>query len=292
MSEPEVVDTSAETDDAAIETEVAELIATPAEQQQDKVKNALIASKREQRASARRLKELEPIAANEKLLRQQVESVQPVINAILADPKLRAEAMRIANGGATRTTADTTEQPTDDQEASAFAENVFGFYLGDGVTPDVARARRAMDLMDRRTGRQTDDRIRPLAGVTLGQKADANLREAIDRVDADGVPWASAESIREVADQLPSELKASRDVVKLLLNAAVGIDKEKGRTPKAPAEPLYVASSGGGRRESAGSISSEERKILSRLGLNEKDYKESSARLEDNAARRRGTSLE
>lgn len=291
MSEQEVVDTSAETDDAAIETEVAELIATPAEQQQDKVKNALIASKRESRAQARRIKELEPLAASERTLRQQVESVQPVINAILSNPKLRAEALRIANGTAPSRAEVDQPDAGDDPDAEAFAEDL-GMYLSDQTTPDIAKARRTLNRLDARHGRQTDDRIRPLAGVTLGQKADANLREAIDRVDADGVPWASAESIREVADQLPPELKASRDVVKLLLNAAVGIDKEKGRTPKAPAEPLYVASSGGGRREPSNTISSEERKILSRLGLNEKDYKESSARLEDNAARRRGTSLE
>lgn len=291
MSEP-VVETSTEPDDAAIEAEVAELTASPADQQADKVKNALIAAKRELRTAKRRNAELEPIAENEGRLRQHVASVQPYIDVLVNDPKLRADALRVVNGGGTRVSADTTEQPTDDQEAAAFAENVFGFYLPDQVTPDVARARRAMDLMDRRNGRQTDERLRPLAGVTLGQKADSNIRAAMAETDTDGVPMASEESIREVAAQLPPQLLADPKVVDLVLNNAIGIDRRKGRTPKAPAEPLYVATSGGGRRESTNSISSDERKILSRLGLNEKDYKESSARLEDNAARRRGTTLE
>jgi hypothetical protein len=130
-----------------------------------------------------------------------------------------------------------------------------------------------------------------LAGVTLSQKAEANLREAMAQTDQDGVPYATQESIREVAGQLPPQLLADPKVVDLVLNSAIGIDRRKHRTPKAPDEPLYLAPAGGGRR-SEPAISSEEKRLLAKYGIDEKTYKESSATLEKNVASRRGTQLE
>jgi hypothetical protein len=98
MSDPEVVNTQNEPDDAAIAAEVAELTASPADQQAEKIKNALITAKRDLRVSNRRVKELEPVAARASEIDERLNSAQPVINAILSNPKLRAEALRIASG--------------------------------------------------------------------------------------------------------------------------------------------------------------------------------------------------
>ena len=51
-----------------------------------------------------------------------------MIDALVSSPKLRAEALRIAQG--TRTSAESAEQP-DDADVVATAEDL-GFYLSDG----------------------------------------------------------------------------------------------------------------------------------------------------------------
>jgi hypothetical protein len=290
MSEPEV--TSTESDDASIEAEVAELTASPSDQQAAKIQAALIAAKKGEKAAKKRNAELEPLAARMAETDERLNTVQPIINAILSNPKLRAEALRIANG--TSTSHSTTEQPTSDEDpdAAAFAE-IQGYYLADNTTPDLTRARRALDILDKRHGRQTDERIRPLAGVTLGQKADSNIRAVIAQTDDDGVPLATEESIREVVAQFGNDgqaMLANPAIVNVVLESAIGRDKIKKRTPKPLAEPMYLAPAGG-RRSAQPVISADEKKILDRLGLTEKDYAASSAQLEKNVSQRRGTVL-
>lgn len=285
----ETTETTETTDDPDIAAEVETLTQTPGEQQNARVKAALIAAKKGEKAARKRNAELEPLAARMAETDERLNTVQPIINAILSNPKLRAEALRIANG--TSTSHTTTDQPTaeEDPDAAEFAE-MQGYYLADQSTPDLARSRRVLTMLDKRNGRQTEAALRPLAGVTLGQKADSNIRAAMAEVDDDGTPLATAESIREVAAQLPPQLLADPKVVDLVLNSAIGIDRRKKRTPKAPDEPMYLAPAGG-RRSAAPSISADERKVLDRLGLTEKDYTESSKKLQENVSQRRGTVL-
>ncbi len=248
--------------------------------------SALIGSKKTQRELMKRVKELEPIAAGAADLGEKLNQAQPIINAVLNNPKLLAEANRIAKG--TRTTADTTEQP-DDADAIAMAEEM-GFYLADGTTPDAARGARVLSRLDARHGKQTDDRIRPLAGITLNQKANANLQEAVNARDDDGVPMATQESILEVAKQIPQQLLADPNVVNLVLTSAIGMDKMKKRTPKPLDEPLFLErNNGGGRRESA--LDAGERAFLKTTGISEERYRKNTAKLESGAANRRGIVL-
>lgn len=249
--------------------------------------SALIGSKKRERELTKRIKELEPVAAGATELNNRLTQAQPIINAILNNPKLQAEAMRIANG--TRPTSDSTEQP-DDADAVAMAEEM-GFYQGDGVTPDAARGARVLARLDARHGKQTDDRIRPLAGITLNAKANANLNEAVNAVDDEGTPMATRESITEIARSLPQHLLADQAVVDLILNSAIGLDKRKKRTPKPVEEPLYLERQGGGRTR-ATALGSDERDFLQKTGISEKDYRESASRLETGVASRRGIVLE
>jgi hypothetical protein len=251
--------------------------------------SALVNAKKALRVATKAIKELEPIAQRSKEVNDRLDRAQPIIDAIITNPKLRAEALRIAQG--TRTTSDTVDQPSadEDPDAAAYAEDA-GFYLADGQTPDLARSRRVLDRLDKRHGRQTDDRIRPLAGLTLTDKANQNLRDAAAMVDDDGTPLATWESIKEVADQLPPHLMANPQVKELVLNSAIGLDRRKKRTPKAAEEPLYLErQSGGGRREPT--VSPEEKKQLDRLGITEKEYAASTKRLEAGVAQRRGIVL-
>lgn len=280
-------------DDQDIVAEVEELTKPEADKDRDKVKHALIAAKRELKASNRRVKELEPVAARAAAVEERLGKAQPIIDAVITNPKLRAEAIRIAQG--TRVSDDRTVQPDsdDDPDAASYAEDA-GFYLADGQTPDVARARRVLTRLDQRHGRQTDERIRPLAGTVLGGRAEGNYRAALNMVDDNGVPLASPESLRETVDMLGgpnSPMLANPAVVELLVNNAIGLDRRKNRTPKPVEEPLYLERQGGGRG-SAVSISPEEKRNLERFGISEKDYNASSKRLETGVASRRGIALE
>lgn len=290
MSEAEV-ETPSNPDDAALETEVTATALDDGKGNKMVPVAAVIERERALRTANKRIKELEPIAASATDLNDRLSKAQPLIDALVTSPKLRAEALRIAQG--TRTSDDRTTQPSedDDPDASSYAEDA-GFYLADGVTPDVARARRVLTRLDQRHGRQTDDRLRPLAGVTLSQKGESNLARIAAMTDDKGVPYATAESIREVASQLPANLLADDRVVDLVLNNAIGIDRRKNRTPQSVDEPLYLDTAGGGRgRRNEPGLTSDVKATLARLGISEKDYNESSARLQTAVNSRQGIVL-
>lgn len=245
-------------------------------------------SKKEAKALALRVKELEPIAARSQEIDARLVAAQPIIDAIVTNPKLRAEALRMAQG--TRVSSEYTQQPEDDEDAKATAEE-FGFYMNDGHTPDAARGRRVLDRMDKRTQQRVDAGIRPLAGATLSAKAEHNFRQAMSETDAHGVPLATPESIREVWGSLPPHLLADPSVVRLVVNNAIGEDRRNGRTPREQDEPLYMASAGSGRGNRENVISADEKEFLSRYGISEKDYAASNKRLEDGVNSRKGIQL-
>ncbi len=290
MADELTPDPDAEVDDAAIAAEVDEITKSPVEQQADKVKNALIASKRQGRELARRIKELEPVAARAGEIDGKLSAAQPIIDAVLNNPKLRAEALRIAGGGAP--SRSTTEQPLDDADAVSYAEDS-GYYLADGQTPDAARARRVLDRQVKAMRQVAEDVVRPFAGVTLSEKSERNIEAAIRQTDADGTPYATEESIRQVAADLgpqAAHLLSNPQVMELILDRAAGIDRRKGRTPKAQAEPLYLESPGGrGRREPA--VDSGMKDILARHGVSEKDFNESGDKLGSITGTRRSIAL-
>lgn len=251
--------------------------------------SAHIGAKKELREAQRRIKELEPVAQRVKEVNDRLNSAQPIIDAVITNPQLRAEALRLAGGGGTRPSGFGTAQPADDDEARGHAED-YNMYLSDGITPDTARARRALDRIAGITKRQTDDAMRPLASLTLTDKGQQNLQRVEHMTDEDGAPLATRESISEVAKMLPPQLLANPDVVNLVATLAIGIDHQKRRTPKASEEPLYLERQGGGRR-SEPSISPEEKRQLERFGISEKDYAASSKRLEQGANSRKGIVL-
>jgi hypothetical protein len=280
-----------QTDDAAILAEVEELVTPEAEKDRDKVKAALIAAKREARAANRKVKELEPVAARARELDERLGKAQPIIDAVITNPKLRAEALRVASGEGTRRSGDTSEQPSDDDEARGHAED-YGMFMADGQTPDVARARRALDRIAGISRRQSEDIVRPFAGLALNEKGNANLREAMAMTDANGVPYATRESLLEVAKQMPPHLLANQDVVNLLVKTAIGEDRMRGRSPKLPDEPLFLERQGGGFRSAEPAITPEDRRFLDKFGITDKDYAASSKRLETAMATRRSIPLE
>lgn len=276
-------------DDAALVAEVEELTQSPSEQQADRVKNALIAAKKELRTANRRVKDLEPVAARATEIEERLNAASPIISAVQANPKLMAEALRVVKGE-TRTSSASTDQPDDDPDAAEFAESL-GLYLADGVTPDVARARRGMAVMDKRSGRFMEERIKPIAGSVLGARAEQNVRAALAQTDADGVPLATAESIREAVKQLgpqAASLLANPDVADHVVTVAMGLDRRFNRTPKPVDEPIYLERNGG-RRAAESVMDPTLKAALERTGIKEKDAAASINRLQH--VGRRGVEL-
>jgi hypothetical protein len=253
---------------------------------------SLISAKKEARSLKKRISELEPVAKRVTDVDARLDKAQPIIDAIITNPKLRAEALRMANS-ATRPSGDMTEQPTPDEDpdAAAFAE-IQGYYLNDNVTPDLARSRRALDILDRRNRRSAEDVVRPFAGLALNERANRTLREAAAQTDSQGVPLATAESIREIAQQIPEHLLANPQVVDLVVNSAIGLDRRHGRSPKPPEEPMFLERQGGGFRQTEPTVSPEEKRALEKFGISEKDYATASRRVETAVATRRGIALE
>lgn len=286
MAEDEVVEGQEPVDDDA-ELEASEIV-TDDKGNKTVSLSTMLRYKKEAKASAKRIKELEPVASRVTELEGRLNDASPIINAILTNPRLKAEALRVASG--THATAENREQPDDDPDASSYAEDM-GFYLADGVTVDAARARRVLDRLDARHGRQTDAKMRPLAGSFLGSKAEQNLARAMAETDAQGVPLATAESIREVAALMGADgqhLLANPQVVDLVINNAIGIDRRKGRTPKAPDEPLYLESAGGSRRRAEPTLSADDRAQAKRLGLDPKYLENAARKLATGTAMRAG----
>lgn len=246
--------------------------------------SALITSKKEAKAHARRVKELEPVAQETETLRKQIADAQPYINALIADPRLRAEAIRLAQGGQPQ-----HEQQQQDAEAQEYAE-MHGLYLTDGITPDATKARRMINWHDQRSKRTTEEAIRPWAGFALNGKAEQNVQAAIAAVDDEGVPLATEESIREIVSQMPAHLLADPRVVEIVLNNAIGIDRRTRRTPKPVDEPLYLDTPRG-RRRSEPVVDAQLKGTLERLGLTEKDFTEADKATDQSARTRKGITL-
>lgn len=269
-----------EPDDAA---ELAALVVETDDGKGGKVKSVPLAkfldTKKAAKEATKRVKELEPIAAETQALRERLEAAAPFISAITDDPTLRAEAIRRVKGGG-------TPAPQTDTEAKDYAED-WGIYLSDGITPDVVKARRMLDRENSRVQKLTERMMGPLANLTLGEKASTNVREAKAMLGNDGAPLATAESIDEVANQIPAHLLADPRVVELVVNNAIGVDRRKGRTPKPIDEPLHLDAPGGHRR-SEPTVDPDMKARLERLGLTEKEYLETGSKLENAVATRKG----
>lgn len=246
--------------------------------------SALMGTKKELRALNKRVKDLEPVAARVTDVDARLAKVAPIINAVLTDPAIAAAVTKKTNPSAA-----TTDQPTDDPDARELAET-YGWYTDAGEL-DIARGQRAIKVQERISERSAGKVVAPFANVTVGSAAEQNLRAAISATDDNGTPLASEESIRELASALPAHLLANPEVMNLVVNNAIGVDRRKGRTPKAAEEPLVLDTVGGRRGAGQPVLTGDERARLTRLGLTEKEYMESVKKLEDGAANRRSIAL-
>lgn len=235
----------------------------------------VIGLRKENRTSKREIGRLTPIAARVTEVDEKLTAAQPIINAILTNPQLRAQALRGTMG---QDAKDIAEQV--DEDARATAEDL-GLYLADGFTPDVSRGRKVLERMGGIAKRQTEETVRPLAGLTLNAQGEANVARVLASTRDDGTPYATPESIREAAQMIGPQLLANPQVANMLLTQAIGMDAMKGRTPKAVEEPVYLENSGSrrGRGRSEVIYSEEDRARHARMGITEADAKRATQQL-------------
>ena len=243
--------------------------------------SALIGAKKELRTVQKRNRELEPVVERTARLQADLDNAMPVIQAINNDPRLKAEALRIAQGSAPSRL--TTDQPLEDEDARGYAEDM-GWYLADQVTPDAARGRRVLERQGKMMRQHAEDVMRPLAGVTLGSRAEVNLARIIGMTDDQGVPYATPESIRAVAKDLPANLLADERVTQMVLRNAIGEDRMNRRTPVALDEPLRLDRQGGSGPR-AETLTPEQRRINARVGLSDKDFTDTMQKLAQSGGR-------
>lgn len=224
--------------------------------------SALLGAKREARTAGKRVKELEPVAASATELNKRLADAEPYLNTMMTDARIRAEVIARAEGRPVPK-ADAVDQEALDEAIDQ------GWYQADQVTPDVAKARRVLDRHAGIAKRATDEAMRPLGAMTVNAQAERHYAQVLGMRDDNDVPYASEESIREVAQMLGPELMANPKVVNTVITQAIGVDRMKGRTPKAPDEPLFLASNARGPRQPL--VSDDERRIGKRVGLDDKE---------------------
>lgn len=246
--------------------------------------SALIAAKNSAKALRTKIKELEPVAQRVTEIEGRLEKAAPYINAMLTDPAIAAAVTRKTNPSAA-----TTEQPANDPLATEYADTM-GWYTENGSL-DVARAQRAIKVQREAARQAAGEVVQPFANLTVGSAAERNLQQAMGLRDPEGVPLATEESIREVASVLPAHLLANPEVMDLVVNNAIGVDRRKGRTPKAAEEPLLLDSVGGRRTRSQPVIDAGLKASLERLGLSEQEFNAAGDKLTQAVSSRRGIVL-
>jgi hypothetical protein len=238
--------------------------------------------KKESRDLGKKVKDLESRLARQQEIEDRLAEVAPRVNAILNNPRMKAEYLRMQQGAPPP--AQGTEE---DAEAAEYAEES-GLYLPDGVTLNTGLARKQLNRIEKIAERKANERMQPFAAMSMNDKADANIARALAEVDKDGVPLATPQSINETAALLGAQgrhLLANPAVVDLILNNAIGLDRRNGRTPQPLDEPLYIASAGG-RSGGAPAIDADTRAWMKKNDISEDRYQKLSKSLDQAAATR------
>jgi hypothetical protein len=179
-------------------------------------------ARQEARAEADRLRQ-----ENESL-KKKAESwdvVEPYVPLLATHPKVTGRAAPPAP----------TNQP--DPELLEVAK-AFNFY-DDAGQPDLERAKSAQALIDKRSGKVTDEKVAPVATSAAAAQAAALRERAYEVVDKEGRPFASREHIDAVLNQLSPEQAAQPQIVNVALMVARGM----GGPPAG--EPLHTEGPGG-----------------------------------------------
>lgn len=232
----------------------------------------LIEHRKASKAQRKEIAELKAKLAESAGLEERLNKVLPIAEAVERDPALAAEIKAALEG--TRQSRPATEQPHDDAEALEYAQ-IHNLVTRDSSGQDVwdvARAQRALEIEAGRAEARVRPHIDAATNAAYGLHGERNLAALYQLTTPTGEPIASEESIKEVMkdSQMPLRMLADPRIARTVGLMAAGLDREKGRAPKAPIEPMYFERAGGRRGEST-QISDGDRRIAARVGVSEQE---------------------
>ena len=155
-----------------------------------------------------------------------------------------------------------------DQEALEFAR-LMDLYMPNGQ-PDLMRARRALEMSERRAEAKVRAEVEPLRQTAASGQAAALRQQAYDAKDRYGRPVASRQAIDQVFGIIPPHL-LTEDTARFLLFVASGVEGTM-RAPQAQAAPAFTETSGGRVGAAPGGYSGAERYAMNRLGVSESEF--------------------
>lgn len=193
-------------------------------------------------------------------LRQEAQANAPLMDFLRNNPVV-LEAMQTGR-------RPQSAQPTpEDLEALEWARD-YDLYDAQGQ-PDVARAKRMIERIDRRA----DRKVAPIQQNAAQQRSDLHLQQALAARDDRGRPFARPETIRTLWSSMPPELTADPRVAQTLLQTARGQDFDYlAGLPQAPANPPIHSEAPGGALPPAESISEHEQRAARDRGVSEKHW--------------------
>lgn len=217
------------------------------------LKVALQQERSKRKEAARKAKELEETVNKIKPLAEEYEALLPYLPTLLAnnDKKVKEQ-----------------ENEELDEEAREYAE-IMGIEDADGH-PDVRKARKQLDFMDRRLGRTVDKKVAPAVRGSAQAQANEIIRRAYNVKDKDGRLYATREAIDKVFRQMAPEQLLNPDNALAALIMARGLG---GPGEEEAAEPIYTERPGRSPRKKT--ETTELGKALARIrGKSEKQWSE------------------
>jgi cytochrome c556 len=193
-----------------------------------------------------------------------VNQVKPYIEFLQANPNLISQTRQ-------EPTPVTPTQPVD--EESAELARTLDLYTSDGQ-PDVKRAQKLIDRVDKIAGTRAQAEVKPLQDSTQRERAQYSYQRALVTKTPDGRAPDRA-ILDELWRRTPDHIKATEEGASGIWALALGFSEGQGRTPVPPqASPVLHTEPPGGRTPNRAPLSALEEKIAKIRGLSEKDYHE------------------
>lgn len=163
-------------------------------------------------------------------------------------------------------------QPQYDPEAEAIARE-FDLYTPQGQ-PDLARAQRFLERIDKRFDGRVSQAIRPVQETALQTRATALRSEAANYLTRTG--YAKPQTFDKVASMLPPELQANEEVMRLVMVIARGLDGSPPPTGERVERGGYEApltTEAAGRRGGPPALSEMEQRIAAQRGVSPEQWR-------------------
>jgi hypothetical protein len=233
----------------------------------------LIEHRKANKAQKREIADLKAKVAEYAGIDERLQKVLPIAEAVEKNPQL-AEAIQAALDG-TRVSRPTTEQPENDAEALEVAQslNLITKDKDGHDIFDVTRAQRILEIGTARAAKKLQPEIDRANDATFSMRGEQNLAALYQMKTPSGELIASDESIKDVMkdSQMPLRMLSDPRVARTIGLMAAGLDREKGRTPKEPNEPLYLERADHRRPGSTVTLTDEQKVNAKRLGLTEQE---------------------